>query len=175
MVAVLDFSAGFSVDRIIRFALGKINGFTLSSKAESSYNIETAKEIFNVSNGTLAEEHDWVFLKIIARTRGYDSGSYYNSVALQKHPISCNINAISTLGYQKLPDEPIRVSPEELVGLFPYYYIDVLSCKIAANLCVPLKSAYDAKRVMENDFAKSLSAAIITDNKLAFRYGYFCE
>ncbi len=175
MVAVLDFAAGFTVDKIVRFALSRINGFSLSAKTISDYDTETAKDIFSVTNGTLTEEHQWAFLAIIIRTRGYDSSSYYSSVPYQKYPLSSGINSVPTVGFQKLYGEPIRVAPEDLVDLFPYYYIDVLSCKIAANLCIPLRGDINMKRIMESDFDKSLSAAKVADERLAYRYGYFHE
>ncbi len=176
MVAIIDFAAGYTIEKIVRAALEKINGFSLTVRVNDDYDYETVKDIFRMHNGVLLSEHRWIFLSIIKATRGYNSGTFMDSLQFQRHPLSTYPDAIPTHNFQEFPaKEGINVSPEDLIDLYPFYYINALSTKLAKELCIPLRGDINMKREMELSFRRDLAAARISDSDLVFRYGYCYE
>lgn len=177
MVAILEFSAGYSIDDVIRSAISKVSGYTLTSRDGSiskvDYDTETTRDIFQMNNGALISSYRWAFLEIIRNSVGHGDHPVRESVAYQRYPISNTGTA--THYFQQYPSEQITVAPEDMVDLFPRYYINVLVTKIAKEICIPLKGDINMRRVMDGVYRSDMASARISDNKLAHKMGWFCE
>lgn len=180
MVAILEFSAGYSIDEVIRAALSKINGYTLTlrkggngSVNAEEYDSETARDIVQMNNGVVITSYRWAFLEIIRHSVGHGDHCVRESTVYQRFPLAKNGDP--THDFQKYPAEPINVAPEDMIDLFPRYYINVLVTKIAKELCIPLRGDINMRRVMDSAYRADMAYARISDNKLAHRMGWFCE
>lgn len=161
MVAVLDNSAGFSVERVINLALQKINGAPLNKQTSSGSVELTHKDTFTLCNRSLLDSYDWFFLVRIRHLHGYSDTNVAVGGEFAKH----GEGQIPYKPYQNYPDGIFPVAAEELVDQFPYYYINALITSIAKELATSYAGNLQKRQLLQSIYIQDLGAAKIADRK----------
>lgn len=171
MVAILQNSAGFSIDRVINLALLKINGAPLSRQTDTGSVEVTYKDTFMLCNRSLLDVYDWFFLVRIRWARGYSNTDVTVGGEFNKH----GYGEVPYQPYQNYPDNFFPIAAEELIEQFPYYYINVLITSIAKELATSYAGNLQKRQLLQNIYIQDLGAAKIADQKYRYKSMGICN